>query len=453
MKSKHVKAFSFGIIVVFLIAILQLVLGVVSDRSSAPKKTDSNFDMLMTQISNAAGRYEPGSPEFSHAFMGIMQMTPDIEELTLTLDGMPIYSYPAVKAEESDTDVQSYTRTTRTAQGRTLAVKVALRAYRPFSIYYRARISFLLILAGTIATIILIMYLRLDSSDSSLELEADEYAGETVRIENDATDGSQAEEASSTEQERSIPEASSTSDEEKWYIEAQNAMTGDAAEEEVIDSTSLTGQPDTEKSAEDASAVSESTGDSESTAGASISATASDSTGAAEISAESAEPAEPEFEEPVPPAYQHSEASPVITLSLEEELDAILSASVQAEEDVSLFIVKLLVTDSATVSEIKSILESKIGHAGIVVEYNNGLAAVIKNTNLDAALATAESMLRQLESGSCLLGISSRFGRTITARRMITEADLAAAHADVSSPVIAFRVDLEKYNKYLQENA
>ena len=52
---------------------------------------------------------------------------------------------------------------------------------------------------------------------------------------------------------------------------------------------------------------------------------------------------------------------------------------------------------------------------------------------------------------SITIGISSRTGRLISGERLITEAEQAQKHAeeDATSPVIAFRVNPEKYRNFI----
>ena len=86
---------------------------------------------------------------------------------------------------------------------------------------------------------------------------------------------------------------------------------------------------------------------------------------------------------------------------------------------------------------------------------------MINNTNLDSALAIAQSLygamdkkLNEDNSGSRLaIGLSSRSERIITAQRLITEAEQAVLHAadDKDSPIIAFRVNPEKYREYMNK--
>jgi hypothetical protein len=52
------------------------------------------------------------------------------------------------------------------------------------------------------------------------------------------------------------------------------------------------------------------------------------------------------------------------------------------------------------------------------------------------------------------IGISSRCERIISSQRFITEAEQAVLHAaeDPDNPIIAFRVNPEKYREYMQQN-
>ena len=52
------------------------------------------------------------------------------------------------------------------------------------------------------------------------------------------------------------------------------------------------------------------------------------------------------------------------------------------------------------------------------------------------------------------IGISSVSSRIVSAERLITEAEQAVFHAleDKSTPVVAFRVNAQKYREYILKN-
>jgi hypothetical protein len=76
--------------------------------------------------------------------------------------------------------------------------------------------------------------------------------------------------------------------------------------------------------------------------------------------------------------------------------------------------------------------------------------------NVDEALNLADKLYsdisNMINSNSCRIGISSRSIRMVSGARLILEAEQAIEHADAKSPVIAFRVDSEKYRQLMEGN-
>ena len=76
--------------------------------------------------------------------------------------------------------------------------------------------------------------------------------------------------------------------------------------------------------------------------------------------------------------------------------------------------------------------------------------------NVDEALNLADKLYSDicniLNNRNCRIGISSRSIRMVTGERLILEAEQAIEHTDANSPVIAFRVDSEKYRQLMEQN-
>jgi hypothetical protein len=91
-----------------------------------------------------------------------------------------------------------------------------------------------------------------------------------------------------------------------------------------------------------------------------------------------------------------------------------------------------------------------------------GISVIIPGVDLDGALAKAGEFHRLIlaaypalfpdESGLCI-GLSSRSGRAVDADRLLFEAGTALQKAlqDPASPIIAFRIDPEKYRAFMAQ--
>ena len=93
---------------------------------------------------------------------------------------------------------------------------------------------------------------------------------------------------------------------------------------------------------------------------------------------------------------------------------------------------------------------------------NNGFAAILQDTNLDEAMKKAEEIYKGTKnilteydiSKSISIGITTRTSRLISAGRMIEEAHAAVNRAikNNDDPIVAFRVNPEKYREFISDN-
>ena len=76
--------------------------------------------------------------------------------------------------------------------------------------------------------------------------------------------------------------------------------------------------------------------------------------------------------------------------------------------------------------------------------------------NVDEALTLAEKLYKDIcnivNTKAVRIGISSRSIRMVIGKRLVLEAEQAIEHSDDTAPVIAFRVDSEKYRRLMEQN-
>ena len=143
-------------------------------------------------------------------------------------------------------------------------------------------------------------------------------------------------------------------------------------------------------------------------------------------------------------------------------LDSELLRSASSDQDLSLFSIRIPGIDwtSECGKSISKIILEKIKFNDLVFNYEtDGLSAIIQNQNTDQALVTAESLHAELakvlkDAGSDLkifIGISTRSLRLISGSRLANESIEALNRAidDPDSPIIAFRVNPERYKDFL----
>jgi hypothetical protein len=130
-----------------------------------------------------------------------------------------------------------------------------------------------------------------------------------------------------------------------------------------------------------------------------------------------------------------------------------------SEIDLSLFVVKLPEVDmkSEVFKNVCNYLAIQLQFKDLLFEHKNDSIIAIKiSMNVDEALNLADKLYSDicniLNNKDCRIGISSRSIRMVSGERLILEAEQAIEHSDADSPVIAFRVDSEKYRQLMEQN-
>ena len=149
---------------------------------------------------------------------------------------------------------------------------------------------------------------------------------------------------------------------------------------------------------------------------------------------------------------------------LEDRLDSELIRSASSEEDITLMMIRIkdFDTESPNAQEFYDIILSYIQFKDMIFEYgNDGFSCIVHNMTIDAALKFAEEIYEQLSEklkelgmdNEIGIGISTRSFRLIPAKRIFTEAQeaLQRAFMDPNTPIVAFRVDPEKYRQYISD--
>lgn len=143
-------------------------------------------------------------------------------------------------------------------------------------------------------------------------------------------------------------------------------------------------------------------------------------------------------------------------------LESELSRASSSELDLSLILIRIPdinFEEPYGVSICNKILDL-FHYKDIIFEYkNDGIAIICNSSDIDKAMETAEIIHTEICSilnasdinTKPVIGIASRTLRFISGERLIVEAEQALLHAkdDPESPIIAFRVNPEKYRKFM----
>lgn len=147
---------------------------------------------------------------------------------------------------------------------------------------------------------------------------------------------------------------------------------------------------------------------------------------------------------------------------LKTRLDNELNRATASEIDLSVFVFKLQDIDrgSDLCHKVCDYLITEFQFKDMLFEYKEDCLVAVKiASNVDQAISFGNKLLLDIDNilkgiGKCFIGISSRSIRMVSAERILIEAEEALKHAIIEedSPVIAFRADVDKYRKYLENN-
>lgn len=150
---------------------------------------------------------------------------------------------------------------------------------------------------------------------------------------------------------------------------------------------------------------------------------------------------------------------------LETRLDSELARAASSEQDLAFFLIAIEKFDfkNQIIPQLTSILLQKFKFRDLIFEYGtNGFAAIVQGMNLDRAMQLSQDLYTEI-SGLLInyqmhnkfgIGITTRSLRLITGNRIINEAQQAVNKAfdEEGLPIVAFRVNPEKYRQCLVDN-
>lgn len=503
MKAKR-NYFTVAVCTVYIAAVLAFAASLIFEYSGGTKRAQERFTSLTKDLSRNLKENDTGSAEFSRAILESLGNVSDIAAIQVSSDGKLLFSYP-VSIDENKTASSPLIKqlSTSVKGGENSAVlTAALYTLKPSSIYYKGRVDFLVILAATLAAALnLIIVSKKDTDgdgqeDTDAEKDgAEDYFFEeempdyekVARKETDAKEdatvyGNDAEEeAAVTERTDAEESAVTRNDVAEVAAVAEVTAAEDTAVSEVtagnnavaeensygteIDSDKTLDFEDQTEFEETIPSVQEKEPVLENgqNAGEEEGAAAEDASFAEEIHEE--------------PSLAENNVAPVGLFDektgfgweqyMPTRLDSELIRAASSEQDLALFTVRIPGIDWTTPEgkETASIIKDWVKFNDLVFDYgSDGFTAIFQNQNTDAALAEAEkthteivSVLKRANSSAetPFVGISTRSLRLISGKRLFNESEQALFHAmeDKDSPIVAFRVNPDKYRSYLAGEA
>lgn len=503
MKAKR-NYFTVAVCTVYIAAVLAFAASLIFEYSGGTKRAQERFTSLTKDLSRNLKENDIGSAEFSRAILESLGNVSDIAAIQVSSDGKLLFSYP-VSIDENKTASSPLIKqlSTSVKGGENSAVlTAALYTLKPSSIYYKGRVAFLVILAATLAAALnLIIVSKKDTDgdgqedtdaekdgaeDYFFEEEMPDYE-EVARKETDAKEDATVYENDAEEEaavtERTDAEESAVTRNDVAEVAAVAEVT--AAEDTAVSEVTAENNAVAEENSYDTEIDSDKTLDFEDQTD--IEETipsvqekepvlengqnAGEEEGAATEDASFAEEIHEE------PSLAGNNAAPVglfdekTGFGLEQymptRLDSELIRAASSEQDLALFTVRIPGIDWTTPEgkETASIIKDWVKFNDLVFDYgSDGFTAIFQNQNTDAALAEAEkthteivSVLKRANSSAetPFVGISTRSLRLISGKRLFNESEQALFHAmeDKDSPIVAFRVNPDKYRSYLAGEA
>ena len=446
MKNRFIVVYSVFAIAVFVFSISFFGFNLYKEYSTNTSKTESRYTNLVNDIRTLSYNQEANNSTYVQGIKNAVGDAGYYSFIQVRRNGETIVLYPSGKMkEETVSKLTKSFSSSLTVNNQSVTIDCNLYLIRPDSIFYYARISFLMILIITIITIIMIIYLNLSEASSdviSLEEDDDEAAldeeeeseEEVITEESTSTETEAAEESEAVSEETEEPEVAEKPEEE-------NESHAQVTPEEV---KAILSEPLTDEQAKTEEKA------------------AAETSPAAEAPA--AEPAKLPVDEIAPASTEPSGLfDPDTGIGWESylltRLDNEIDRATASEIDLSLFVFKLPSVErkSEVFKNICNYLAIQFQFKDLLFEHRNDCIVAIQiSMNVDEALNLADKLYsdisNMINSNSCRIGISSRSIRMVSGARLILEAEQAIEHADAKSPVIAFRVDSEKYRQLMEGN-
>lgn len=475
MKNKFIIFYTIFASAVFAFAISLFGVNIYKEYSQGQSRANQRYNTLVTDIKSYNSIDKEISENSLSNIKSVLKDFNDFSFIQINLNNSEILKYP--KDASADLTVSNLTKTFSSnfnTQNGQFEILCNMYLLRPSSIYYYAKISFIIILIVTIITIILIFYIN--SQEKQFSAKVSSEADSELLSENDFDSKLQLDEnlsCSSSEVDSSFIQQNSLNsidlDIDLSSESEQNKNSFDEDSEQISDLEKNTEiqQTDSEDGAlnpEDKSNEDSQTENEEKEIPASLPDYESP------MIIESSDAKENNDAENYPDS-DSSESNPsglfnpVTGLGWESYLDTRLeneiNRAISSEIDISVFIINIpnLERESEESKKVSEYLSLQFQFKDLLFEYKNDCIVAIKiSMNLDEALNFADKIHADisqiLEQKQCYIGISTRSIRIVSGERLFNEALAAVEHAknEEDSPIIAFRVDVEKYRQFLEQN-
>ena len=448
MKNRFTVIYTIFASAVFIFAISFFGFNLFKEYKTNLEKSDKKFTELVNNIRTLSFNQEENTAAYAKGIKDYVGDAGAYSFIQVRRNNETVVLYPSGKSREETVSNLTKTFTTSlTVNKQPLSIDCNIYLIRPDSIFYFARISFLMILIITIITIIMIIYLSISETTSDV-----------ISLEEEAEDSDASEVFETTEDSQNDEISFDNEDNDETELAGDVEESAAATEEETTEEPEAAADTETELEAEE-----KHTEVTPEEVKAILAEPLTDAQQAA-AAAESSETSRLPVDEVKPDANEPSGLyNPDTGIGWESYLASRLNNEIDrataSEIDLSLFIFKLseVEKNSETFKNVCNYLAIQFQFKDLLFEYKDDCIVAIKiSMNVDEALKLADKLYHDIcniiNSNNLRIGISSRSIRMVGGSRLILEAEQAIEHSDESSPVIAFRVDSEKYRQLMEAN-
>lgn len=443
MKNRFIVVYTVFAAAVFIFALSFFGFNLYKEYSTNLEKSDIRYTNLVNDIRTLSYNQAENNASYAQSIKKAVGNSAAYSFIQVKREGETVVFYPAGKLkEETVSKLTKSFSTSLTVNKQSVTVDCNLYLIRPDSIFYYARVSFLMILIITIITVIMIIYLNLVEETSSDVISLEETSEESTEEEilDDSEETVNISETEKVEEREKETEAPAPVIEPKKTENETEEKSAEVTPEEV---KAIFAEPLTDdvvnETVEDAIPV--------------------DNPAPVETAKLPVDEIKPAKTADNPSGL----FDPATGIGWESYLLTRLNNEIErataSEIDISLFVIK--VPDISMTSEVyKNIcnyLAIQFQFKDLLFEYKDDSIVAIKiSMNVDEALSLAEKLYTDIcniiDGKNCRIGITSRSIRMVTGERLLLEAEQSIEHSDASSPIIAFRVDSEKYRQMIEMN-
>lgn len=450
MNKKIFKAIIISICSIFILTIIATLVVLYSDYKIGANAAENKFRNLLTQTENAIAKTGIPDEEFIKEFSRAIGSTDYYYSIILKSGSQEIYQF------QNKSNLFTITKSSRITEGSTIDLTLTVMIYAlPSSlIYSRLRITFIFTLIATLASIACLIYLYTHNEKefSSEKKSSNDFPNEELDEQFDEQKG----EIEKTRHSDEYNFSNSPLDTQDIPIETKPekqkySFYDDTFDEPEISKPQSVFIPEFE---EDGLEINEEIPEDE-------------------ISETEIEIIEDEIpdEQILETTENKKEDEPSLFSTttgfcnenyLVPRLESELSRASSSELDLSLILIQISKINfkekygADIVTQILNIFH----YRDVIFEYKqDGIAIIDSGADIDKAMEVAETIYTELCSVLATnsinvkpaIGIASRTLRFISGERLIVEAEQALLHAkrDPENPIIAFRVNPEKYRKFM----